>query len=143
MENLRPGGLVVGVVQSHEAVPDERGKLSASYLKLRVRGRRLECFRQISLDLKFGVTAAVNCRRPFDFFATGEDLLREFKSVEVFGEWHQTVANGCTMLHLLQTIAKSKQRDQRDKPLIVQHGAHATGQLRMHAPTVSGALRWP
>src|SRR3984885_8788992 len=123
MENLRPRGIVVGVVQSHEAIPDERSKLSPSYFKLRVRGRRLKCFRQISLDLKFCVTAAVNRRRPFDFFAAGEDLLRKLKSVEVFGEWHQTVANGCTVLHLLQTIAESEQCVQRDKPLIVQHGA--------------------
>src|ERR1700748_1882949 len=126
MKNLRPWGFVVGVVQSHEAVPDERGKLSASYFKLRVGGGCLECFRQISLDLKFCVTAAVNCRRPFDFFAAGEDLLRHLKSVEVFGERHQVVANGCTMLHLLQAIAKGEQCVQRDKALIVQHGAYAS-----------------
>jgi hypothetical protein len=60
--------------------------------------------------------------------------------VEVFGERHQSASDGCAMLHLLHSIAEGKQSVERDKPLVVEHGADPTRHFRVHALTFTANL---
>ena len=42
MKNLGAGRLIVGIVQTHQRIPEKRGKLAAGGLKLRRRSQEIE-----------------------------------------------------------------------------------------------------
>src|SRR5713226_7006120 len=108
MEDLRAGRFVVRIVQTHQGVSDKRGELAPGNFKLRMSGWRLQHFCQVSSNLEFCVPAAVDCRGPFDLFIPGENLLWHLESVEIFGERHQSTADGRAVLHLPHSIAEGE-----------------------------------
>ena len=71
--------LVVGVIQSHHRVSQERSKLSARLNHLIRRSRLPNDLGEIGLHLQVGVTVVVDASAPFFTLALLEDRLRHLE----------------------------------------------------------------
>ena len=79
MQNLSSGRFIVGVIQSHQRVSEERGKLSARLKDLVCRSRLANDLREIGLHFQIGVTVVINSRAPFFPLTLLEDRLRHLE----------------------------------------------------------------
>src|SRR6516162_8706530 len=92
MQNLGARRLVVGIVQTHQCVPEKRGQLSAGGFQLRLRSWASKDFGEVGSNLQFSVPAAVNNGRPRTLFVSGEDGPGHLEFTEVSGQRQKTVA---------------------------------------------------
>src|SRR5207302_8764155 len=80
VQGLRARWFVVGVIQTHKSIPQERSELTAGILELSPRSRvRPEHSRYIGSHLYVSVMSVVDLRRPFRSLPTGENGARHLK----------------------------------------------------------------
>src|SRR5271154_3428502 len=79
MEYLGTRRLVIGIVQSHQRVPQEGRELTAGGFQLCRRVRLLDHLREVRVHLDLGMPLTVNTRRPLSFLALAENAAWHLK----------------------------------------------------------------
>jgi hypothetical protein len=125
MQHLGPGRLVIGVIQSHQRVPQKRSQLPSRRFQLRRRMRCSNLSGQVGFHLQFRMTAGINLRHVSNALAIGEDLPRHLEFAQRLRQRKQLIARRRTMRHFAEAVIKPQQRIQRNQPLVVQHGTNS------------------
>src|SRR5437016_14552207 len=90
VQKLSAGGLIIGIVQTHQGIPQEGSELAASLFQFGARTWRLDHFRQIGPHLEFGVTVVVKSCRPLTSLATGKNRTRHLELPKLSSQWDQS-----------------------------------------------------
>ena len=106
VESLRPGRLVIGVIQADQCVPEERNKLAASLLQFRGGCLRFQKLGDISPHFQVGVVVVISSSRKLGSLALGKDRARHLKFGELFGERQQVIVRWISARRCTQAIAE-------------------------------------
>ena len=143
MQYLGAGWLIIRIIQPHQRVAQEGRKARARRLQLRRRSGRLDDFGEIGAHLQLCVPADIHRGRPGYALAGSEDGPRQFEFAQRRRQRQKAVANGGAVGHFTEAIVESEERIERHQPLVVEHGAHAAGNLLMHTRAFRAVLRGP
>ena len=139
-DHLSARRFVVGVVQSHQAVPEKRHKVGASRIQL-VAGRGgLHDFDQIGAHLELSVAVIVKTEGPFSSLTAAEERLGHLEFTKRSGKPHHTLGHRFALGHLIQAVSQAENSIERNQPLCVQNGADLTGEFLLNLLPLLGSL---
>src|SRR5690348_11929127 len=109
VKRLSPGWLVIGVAETHQRVPEERSKLSASFFQLCAGSGRLQNLCNIGPHLQLCMPIVVSSRRKLRSLPASKDRLRHLEFRKLLGEWNELIvsrASRRSLLYPLESVVK-------------------------------------
>src|SRR5579864_1437002 len=141
VERLRARRLVVGIVQPHESVSEEGGKLTARFFNLGAWSRRrLQDSLQVASHLHFGMMVVINSRGPLRSLAVCEDRTRHLELARLTGQMNHVLLWLLALLLLLEGIPQGEEGVKRDQTLVVQYGTDSAGEFPVHPQSFRAGL---
>ena len=128
-KNLSPWRLVVGVVQTHQRVSEERHDQPARIHQILFGAGGLDDFRQIGSRLQGTVPRVIESGGPFAALAAGKHRTRHLEFPKLPGQRNQAVTHILALRQFVQAFSQGEQRVERDQALPIHHGVHPVGQF--------------
>src|SRR5579862_5879898 len=143
VKSLSPGGLVIGVAETHESIPEEGSKLSSRIFQLCTGGRSFQDLCKVGPHLDLSMPVVIRPSRKLGPLAAGENRLRHLEFRKLFSERNQLISGDTSRSSLCrgaEAVAKCQQGIEGNKTLIIQHRTNSFRQLPVDSLTLRAGL---